>query len=194
MKSKSLLSMLVIVVVLSSISLIVASKKTVLAQRTITMSLLTYENSTDGIKMQYPSSWHKIVNVTSPDIVVFLPPVMNSNASLTVSIDDISGEKMTLAQYVSGLNDFLKHQTQNFKLLGSTTNDTLVGLPAFKSMYTYAQDNIKVQGEQIGAIKGGKVYILGYEAGANEYEKYLPTVQQLIKSFQIFSSQPTKLL
>jgi len=47
---------------------------------------------------------------------------------------------------------------------------------------------------EIGAIKGDKVYIFTYEAGPNEYDKYLPIIQQLIKSFQITGSHPTKLL
>ena len=38
---------------------------------------------------------------------------------------------------------------------------------------------------EIGAIKGDKVYILTYEAGINEYDKYLPIIQELINSFQV---------
>jgi hypothetical protein len=38
---------------------------------------------------------------------------------------------------------------------------------------------------EIGAIKGDKVYTLTYEAGINEYDKYLPSIQELINSFQI---------
>ena len=37
---------------------------------------------------------------------------------------------------------------------------------------------------EIGAIKGDKVYILIYEAGMNEHDKYLPITQELINSFQ----------
>jgi serine/threonine-protein kinase len=38
---------------------------------------------------------------------------------------------------------------------------------------------------EIGVIKGDKVYILTYEGGIDEFDKYLPTVQQMINSFQI---------
>ncbi|MFZ0511935.1 MAG: PsbP-related protein [Candidatus Nitrosopolaris sp.] len=198
MKNKTVLSMLVIVVILSGVFLIVATKKTVFAQNTTT-NLLTYANSTYGIKMQYPSSWDKQVNVTKQgtetDVVTFYPRAMNSNASLAVSIDDISDVKgIPLAKYASDKFSDLKHQIQDFKLIGSTTNNTLTGSPAYKSMYTYGTPQNTTKGMEIGAIKGDKVFILTYEAGANEYDKYLPIVQQLIKSFQIASSQPTKLL
>lgn len=195
MKNKTGLSMLVIVVMLSGVFLIVATNKTVFAQHTTT-NLLTYENSTNDIKMQYPSSWGSDdKNVTSPEVVVFYPRVINSSAGLTVSVDDISDAKgITLAQYASDSNNDIKHEAQGFKLVESTTNNTLAGLPAYKSIYTFLENNTKFQGMQIGAIKGDKVYTFTYEAGSNEYDKYMPIVQQLIKSFQITSSQPTKLL
>ncbi|HXX98292.1 MAG TPA: PsbP-related protein [Candidatus Bathyarchaeia archaeon] len=196
MKNKRALAILVTVVVLSGVFLIAATNKAVLAQHTTTANLLTYENSTNDMKLQYPSSWDKDLNVSSPDVVTFYPSAVNSNASLTVTVDDISDEKgISLAQYASDSNDAIKHETKDFKLLGSTTNNTLAGLPAYKSIYSYAGDNnSKVQGMEIGAIKGDKVYTFTYEAGPNEYYKYLPMVQQLIKSFQIVSSQPPKLL
>jgi hypothetical protein len=38
---------------------------------------------------------------------------------------------------------------------------------------------------EIGAIKGGKVYLLTYEAGPNEYDKYLPIALKMIDSFKL---------
>ena len=139
--------------------------------------------------MQYPSSWDKDLNVTSPDIVTFYPHAINSNASLTVTVDNISDEKgIPLAQYAADSNDAIKHRTKDFKLLGSTTNNTLAGLPAYKSVYTYAgRNNSTVQGVEIGAIKGDKVYIFTYEAGPNEYDTYFPMIRNMIYSVQITS-------
>jgi len=37
----------------------------------------------------------------------------------------------------------------------------------------------------IGAIKGDKAYVVTYEAGMNEYDKYLPIIQEMANSFQI---------
>ena len=160
------------------------------------VGLLTYENPNYNIEIQYPSSWVKDLNVSSPDVVTFYPSAVKSNASLTVTVDDVSDEKgIPLAQYASDAADAIKKKTQDFILFGSTTNNTLAGLPAYKSIYSYAGDNnTKVQGMEIGAIKGDKVYIFTYEAGPNEYDKYLPIIQQLIESFQITGSHPTKLL
>jgi hypothetical protein len=153
------------------------------------VSLLRYENPNYGIEMQYPSGWDKDLNVTSPDIVTFYPRAVNSNASLTVTVDDISNEKgIPLAQYASDSNDAIKNRTHDFRLVESSTNNTLAGLPAYKSVYTYAGDNNStVQGIEIGAIKGDKVYIFTYEAEPNEYYTYLPMIRNMIYSFQTTS-------
>jgi hypothetical protein len=152
--------------------------------------LLTYENSTYGIKIQYPSSWDKEENGTRQDtetnVVTFYPPAVNSNASLDISIDDISDEKgIPLTQYANDGNSDLKQSLNDFQLIGSTTNNVLAGLPAYKSIYTFVDENTTFKDMEIGAIKGDKAYVLTYEAGLNEYDKYLPIMQELINSFQL---------
>ena len=41
----------------------------------------------------------------------------------------------------------------------------------------------------IGAIEGDKLFILIYKAIPNEYDKYMPTVQQMIDTFQISTTK-----
>jgi eukaryotic-like serine/threonine-protein kinase len=192
MKNKSILFTLVLIVIISYVYPTVATKQTVFAQQTTkpTTNFLPYVNSTYGIKLLYLSSWGKEENGTrqdtETDVVTFSPPAINSNASLDISIDDISDEKgIALAQYASsGVSD-LKQSLKNFNLVGLTTNNVLAGLPAYKSIYTYVDQNTIFKDMEIGAIKGDKAYILTYEAGTNEYDKYLPIIQEMINSFQI---------
>jgi hypothetical protein len=191
MKNKTiLLSLLLLIVVISGVTVLASMKLTALAQQTTATNLLTYQNSTFGIKIQYPSGWDKQENGTKQDtetdVVIFYPPASNSNASLDLSMDDISDEKgISVAQYANdGLGD-LKHSLQNLKSIGLTTNNILAGLPAYKSLYTYVDGKTTFKDMEIGAIKGDKAYILTYEGGADEFDKYLPTVQQMINSFQI---------
>jgi len=192
MRNRLILYTLVLFTIISYVYPTLATKQTVFAQQTTksTTNFLPYVNSTYGIKLQYPSSWDKEENGTRQDtetnVVTFYPPATNSNASLDISIDDISDEKgIALAQYASGGISDLKQSLKNFKLVGLTTNNVLSGLPAYKSIYTYADQNTIFKDMEIGAIKGDKAYILTYEAGMNEYEKYLPIIQELINSFQI---------
>src|SRR5712691_10565081 len=170
-----MLPVLGLAVIISGGYLIVASKHIAFAQQTTTSTtnFSPYENSTYGIKMQYPSNWDKQQNGTKQDteidVVSFFPPAINSNASLDISIDDISDEKgVSLSQYASdGMGD-LKQSLKDFKLISSDTkNNILSGLPAYKSIYTYSDGNTTFKDMEIGTIKGDKVYILTYEAGAN---------------------------
>jgi len=192
MRNRLILYTLVLFTIISYVYPTLATKQTVFAQQTTksTTNFLQYVNSTYGIKLQYPSSWDKEENGTRQDtetnVVTFYPPATNSNASLDISIDDISDEKgIALAQYASGGISDLKQSLKNFKLVGLTTNNVLSGLPAYKSIYAYADQNTTFKDMEIGAIKGDKAYVLTYEAGMNEYEKYLPIIQELINSFQI---------
>ena len=187
MKNKSILFTLVLIVIISYVYPTVPTKQTVFAQQTTkpTTEFLPYVNSTYGIKLQYLSSWDKEEN-GGDNVVTFSPPAINSNASLDISIDDISDEKgIALAQYASsGVSD-LKQSLKNFNLVGLTTNSVLAELPAYKSIYTNVDQNAIFKDMEIGAIKGDKAYILTYEAGTNEYDKYLPIIQEMINSFQI---------
>jgi hypothetical protein len=187
--NKLILSVLGLIVIISGVYLVIAIKHTSFAQQTAT-NFITYENSTYGIKIQYPSNWDKQQNGTKQDtetdIVTFFPHAGNSNASLDVIIDDISDEKgIPLTQYATDSLSDLKQSLKNFKLIGSTTNNILSGLPAYKSIYTYSGENTIFKDIEIGTIKANKVYILTYEAGVNEYDRYLPTINELINSFQI---------
>ena len=113
-------------VLIVAISLIVATKHTAFAQQTTTSTtnILTYKNSTYGIKIQYPSSWDEEQNGTKQDtetdIITFYPPAVNSNASLDVTMDDISDEKgVSLSQYASDDIGDLKQSLKDFKLISS---------------------------------------------------------------------------
>ena len=192
--NKLILSLLGSILIVSGVCSIIVIKQTAFAQQrtnSTKTNFLTYENSTYGIKIQYPSSWDEEQNGTKQDtetnIVTFYPPARNSNASLDVTIDEISDEKgVSLSQYASdGIGD-LKQSLKDFNLISSDTkNNILSGLPTYKSIYTYSDENTIFKDMEIGTIKGDKTYILTYEAGANEYDKYLPIAQQLIDTFQI---------
>ncbi len=165
--------------------------QTLLAQ-SAPANLLTYQNSTAGITLQYPSNWVKQENGTrqdtQTDLVTFTPPTINSNASLDITVDDITDSMgTTLAQYASDEIGSLKQQfaSNDFKLIESKSSIILAGLPAYRIVYTSVDQNTTTKDMEIGAIKGGKVYLLTYEAGPNEYDKYLPIALKMIDSFKL---------
>lgn len=85
-----------------------------------------------------------------------------------------------MTQYANDSISDLNQSLDDFKLIESTTNNVLAVLPAYKSIFTCMDENTIYEDMEIGAIKGDKAYILTYEAGMNEYDKYLPIIQELI--------------
>jgi eukaryotic-like serine/threonine-protein kinase len=187
--NKLILSVSALIMITSCLSLASTfHKQSAFAQQTT--NLLTYENSSYGINIQYPSTWEKQENGAKQgsvtDAVSFVPPTINSNANLDISIDDISDEKgITLSQYANNSIGDLTQSLKDFKLISSNTNSVLAGLSTYKLIYAHTDENTTFKGLEVGVMKGDKVYILVYEAGLNEYDKYLPTLQQLIDTFQI---------
>lgn len=157
--------------------------------------MLTYENSTYGIQMQYPSNWHKEENVsigsdnnsTLVDVVKFNSPSKNISdtfsESLDIKVDNISDIKpITLAQYA---NDTINDLGQDFKIVESDTNATIADNPAYKLVYTGVEEGVDLQAMLILTIKGDKAYIISFIAEPIKFSFYLPTLLNMTNSFQI---------
>ncbi|MFY9796649.1 MAG: hypothetical protein WAJ93_13260, partial [Candidatus Nitrosopolaris sp.] len=103
--------------------------------------MLTYDNSTYGIRMQYPSNWHKEENLSSGsdnnsmlvDVVKFISPTKNasdsSSESLDIKIDYISDiQPITLAKYA---NNSIEDLRKDFDIIKLDRNASLSNNPAY---------------------------------------------------------------
>jgi eukaryotic-like serine/threonine-protein kinase len=156
--------------------------------------MLTYENSTYGIRMQYPSNWHKEENLSSSDnnsmlvdVVKFSSPTKNASdtfsESLDLKIDNISDiQPITLAKYA---NNSIEDLTKDFDVIKLDRNASLSDNPAYKLVYNGAEEGVNLQAMLILTIKGDKAYIISYIAEPTKFYYYLPTLQKMINSFQI---------
>jgi eukaryotic-like serine/threonine-protein kinase len=155
--------------------------------------MLTYENSTYGIRMQYPSNWHKEENLSSSDnsmlvdVVKFISSTKNasdtSSESLDLKIDNISDIKpITLAKYA---NNSIEDLTKDFDVIKLDRNASLSNNPAYKLIYTGAEEGVNLQAMLILTIKGDKAYIISYNAEPTKFSYYLPTLEKMINSFEI---------
>jgi hypothetical protein len=152
-----------------------------------------YENSTYGIKFQFPYGWNKIELLTGRlTNIEFTSPTGNVTggtqlpAEVVISIEKGLGNVTTLGQYGEASNKLLHATLGNFN---STTPRpaTLSGQPAIARVLDVKQptSGIHINIAQVFTIKDGKAYIITYTAPASRYFSYLPMVQQIINSFQI---------
>ena len=159
-----------------------------------TTNFLTYQNSTYGIKIQYPSDWlykesnasnssvQTVVTFVSPNLVT--APTSKSLVALTVAIQSIPFHNLPLNTYTNLNVNTLRQSEPGFQLLMSN-DTTLAGgnNPAHKITYTVAT-GLKTMA--VYTIKGDKAFILEYITGSDAtYSSYLPIAQKMIDSFQI---------
>ncbi len=163
--------------------------------RTTVNKMFTYENSTYGIRMQYPSNWHKEENVSSGsdnnsklvDVVKFISPTKNASEtfseSLDLKVDNISDiQPMTLDKYA---NNSIEDLRKDFDIIKLDRNASLSHNPAYKLVYTGMEEGVNLQDMLILTIKGDNAYIISYNAEPTKFSYYLPTLQKMINSFQI---------
>jgi eukaryotic-like serine/threonine-protein kinase len=162
--------------------------------KTTTSKFLTYQNSTYGIKIQYPSDWlykesnagtrsvQTIVTFASPDSVIAPINSTNSLVALTVAVQSLPFHNLSLNAYTNLNVDNLRQAEPGFHLLASN-DTTLAGGPAHKITYTFANG---VKTMAVYTIKENKAFILEYITGSEAtYPSYLPIAQKMIDSFQI---------
>jgi hypothetical protein len=154
-------------------------------------SFLTYENnSTLGIKIQYPTNWQRIESEDNVHGVLFLSPSESNSdrflESFSVSssslfnsnnnnVDELA--RRAISEHIEHLSDF---QLVYTKLI--TVKDN----PAYMLVYKYTDLVFgKAMAMDIGMTNGDKVYVLSYLAEPAKFLFYLPTIQKMIDSFGI---------
>jgi hypothetical protein len=160
-------------------------------------AILTYQNSSYGIVIQYPANWTIDEEDSDPNdnitnIVTFISPFTSRfdiyPENLGISIDRLSNPNMTLEEYANSLIlDYNKTLT-DFKLIELNTNSTLGegnNNPAYRLIYTDREDNINYKTMEIGTIIGDRVYYIEYIAEEKKYSNYLPVIQMMINSLEI---------
>jgi hypothetical protein len=158
---------------------------------------LLYENPTYDVQMPYPSSWTQASTDATPDRFIqvsdFFSPTEadgSSSASFRISIDD-SPQSSNIEDYLEeSISIFVASASyQDFNVVESTTNATLAGIPAYTIVATYTDPTLGPRMTlEIGTIFEDEVYYLSYFADPQDYERYLPIIQEMIDSFEIEGS------
>jgi len=151
---------------------------------------LTYENSTLGIKIQYPSNWTKQTAKGGIAFVV-LPTWDNNNPEQFLAKLNVTGimgfpPNVPLKAMADRVIDGYKHFLRNFQI-ESYANSTLGSNNAIKIVYRYAdpKNNSSFMATDIATIKSDRLYVIQYYAQSPKYQNYLPTLQKMVNSFQI---------
>jgi len=168
-----------------------------IAQSSPSSSLLSYENPTYGIKIQYPSNWMASTNQlpTYNSIIGFYSPLESLSDVLPVEFS------LSITPYTNNisLDEYTKItstalEQQGMEIIESETT-TLAGNPAHKITFSpgdqIAQNSpIEFKFMQIFTTIGNKVYSLSYNAEASKFSTHLDTIQQMLNSLKIQQPSP----
>jgi hypothetical protein len=146
----------------------------------LTHSFLTYQNSSYGIKIQYPSDWNKEQPNNANTAVTFVSP---ANSVVNIWISDLLPQT-TLANDTTAVINLLKKSLPGFSLT-STESTSAAGSPAKRIIFIAKLAKSDTQGMQIIGIKGKKEYAITFTASKDQYPKDLPIIQKMIDSFDI---------
>ena len=153
--------------------------------------LATYEDPLLGFKFQYPTEWKQLLdkNIGNTGVAFNLFKVLNDKDLRLAIFTDNLPENETLKQY---LREYISNEGgccvdhQSLKI-----NQTKFGgVPAMNTSWNEIGDKGEVFGKNllVFAIKdkiGYAIHYNIYENSSELYDKYLPTVKNIIKSFQI---------
>ena len=149
---------------------------------------LTYENTTLGMKIQYPSNWTKQASGRG---VTFLVPLGKDNFLAKLNASALVGfpTNMTIKAMADRVIGSYRHFLPGFQMQSYTGNITLAGNNnAVKLVYTYTDSkNNKFSATDIATTKNNKLYVIQYYyyTKSPKQQNYSQTLQKMVDSFQI---------
>jgi hypothetical protein len=149
---------------------------------------LTYENTTLGMKIQYPSNWTKQASGRG---VTFLVPLGKDNFLAKLNASALVGfpTNMTIKAMADRVIGSYRHFLPGFQMQSYTGNITLAGNNnAVKLVYTYTDSkNNKFSGTDTATTKNNKLYVIQYYyyTKSPKQQNYSQTLQKMVDSFQI---------
>ena len=147
-----------------------------------------YQNQDFGFKIAYPFSWQEAESIGSGiAYVIFVSPLENNNDKfnerLAVHVGNVYSSTTLGAfsdTYISNIRN-----NPNSEVI-SATESTISGSAAEKLVYTLRQGEKQFGILEQWTIKNNKVYQISFYGELEKYQTYLPNVEELINSFEIY--------
>ena len=191
-------SYLVLVILVASIAALMISQilHEVQAKSYSPRKFSVYENSDYKIRILYPADWKvSETDLSSYGIAEFSAKEVEEEVSSLHTVIYVPARVYMFAEPVKNLNwtldDYFKDMmktvytsNREYKIL-NTSSTTLAGLPALTSLLYDYKDNSTSKVMRTVAIANDTVYRISYYSDPGKFSEYLPTVTEMINSFEI---------
>jgi eukaryotic-like serine/threonine-protein kinase len=148
----------------------------------------SYENQQNFLKMKYPDNWDKQEqpNTVYQEVVKFISPLEKDGdrfrEQVTVIVE-LSDDK-TLDDYTKSSKQEILKLDKNAKIVQDVAS-TLAGNNGHRVVYTTKKGDRELKKLEVWTLKHDRAYLIAYEAQAKEYDKFLPVVEEMIKSVEV---------
>ena len=169
--------------------------QTATTSTTTPTTFLTYENSTYGIKFEFPSNWKKLETLFERVInVEFISPPRNASdklpATISIVVEKNLGNVTTLDQYTKTSDGLLNQMLGSFNTTiesRPSSIGSIAGLPANERILDIKQPavGLDLKSTQVFTVRNNKAYIITYTVEPAEFPDYLPILQRMVNSFHI---------
>lgn|GEM_PF-799420 len=147
-----------------------------------------FTDDASGVEIQYPQDWALSHDVPGA-IITFMTALEDGDKfrdNVSISMQDLGGEEMDLAQYVEVTEQQLQEIITDFTLLSEEQFATDDGLDIQVIKYTGKQGDFSLTWQQLLSIKNGKAYVLTYLAEDGAFDMYVETVGQMVETLVIY--------
>ncbi len=142
---------------------------------------VTYENSTQGIKIDYPKGWTVIQQG-----LAFLSPKENDSDTFRAGLGVTGGSMVneTIDKLADSVLRVYNSTMKDFHLV-ELKGVTFHGNPAESLIYTFSiPGNGTLKAMDFGTIEKNILHVFQYKAQENKFDSYLPIIQRMIDSFK----------
>ena len=154
--------------------------------------LLTYDNSTDGIKLKYPADWENQLTVKDPitgDIAKFVTPKESDadkfQEDLTISVEDLSNKPTNLQDFTNFSISEIKQLNPNVNIMAQGETNLANNIPAYQVIYTVKDGQLNLKKMQTWLLKNQQAYTITYTAEADKYDLFENRVKSMLNTLEI---------
>ncbi|MBI4287048.1 MAG: hypothetical protein HY671_01310 [Chloroflexi bacterium] len=146
----------------------------------------SYENSTYGFSIRFPSSWtRRETGQRSPAVQVTAP---GQSPFVRVSVDFMSAVT-TLKEQATSIVDSVKGSVANFAQVGEAEL-VIAGAPAYFVEFTWTTPAAPSRARIVLVARGAEIYEIDVIGTQVAFERERPAIDAIIASFQLKESQP----
>ena len=150
------------------------------------IELSTYTNQNQGFQVDYPQAWSK---QNRDDFfatgAIFFSPLTNEadrfKEKVSVLVENLPSD-LSLAAYTE--QSLAEIRQLSDPDIGSAAEITLGTDEGRQITYRGEENGLTVQRMQVWSLNGNQAYVITYTALPEDYDRYLPTVEKMIESFE----------